>query len=72
MVRCGIRLYGLTRSIHVTAGGFWAVAAWKTRVISFKSMPQGHGISYGHRLSHAEGERIGAIAVGSMGMACGA
>jgi alanine racemase len=65
MVRCGIATYGLTPAASMTLPeGFVPSLAWKTRLISIKSMPQGHGISYGHRYHTREGERIGAIAVG--------
>jgi len=65
MVRCGIAMYGLPPAASMTLPeGFTPALAWKTRLISIKSMPAGHGISYGHRYHTREGERIGAIAVG--------
>ncbi len=65
MVRCGIAMYGLPPAAGMSLPeGFLPALAWKTRLISIKSMPEGHGISYGHRYHTREGERIGAIAVG--------
>ncbi len=65
MVRCGIALYGLTPATTMQLPeNFKPALTWKTRLISIKQMPAGHGISYGHRYYTKEGERIGAIAVG--------
>ena len=65
MVRCGIAMYGLTPAAGMNLpDGFTPALAWKTRLISIKSMSEGFGISYGHRYHTKEGERIGAIAVG--------
>ncbi len=65
MVRCGIAMYGLPPAAGMNLpDGFTPALAWKTRLISIKSMSEGFGISYGHRYHTKEGERIGAIAVG--------
>ena len=65
MVRCGIAMYGLPPAASMRLpDGFTPALAWKTRLISIKSMSEGFGISYGHRYHTKEGERIGAIAVG--------
>jgi len=65
MVRAGIALYG-----HPPGGstslppGIIPAISWKTRLISIKCLPAGHGVSYGHRYHTQKEERIGVIAVG--------
>ena len=65
LVRAGIALYGHPPS-HETAlpGGIAPAISWKTRLISIKELPAGHGVSYGHRYHTRANEKIGAIAVG--------
>jgi alanine racemase len=38
--------------------------SWKTRLISIKTLPAGHGVSYGFKYYTEKEERIGVIAVG--------
>ncbi len=65
MTRVGIALYGLPPSHEVQLPeGIQPALAWKTRLISIKTFPAGHGISYGFKYFTSKDERIGVIAVG--------
>ena len=65
MVRTGIALYGLPPSQQLSLPeGIHPALSWKTRLISIKNLPSGHGISYGFRYYTSREERIGVIAVG--------
>ena len=65
MVRVGIALYGLPPSREVgVPNGIKPVLTWKTRLISLKKLPAGHGVSYGFKYYTKREERIGVIAVG--------
>jgi alanine racemase len=44
--------------------GFVPALSWKTRLISLKTLPAGHGVSFGHRYVTQAAERIGVIASG--------
>ena len=64
-LRPGNAIYGLNPSPEVVLPeNFKRALTWKARIISIKTFPPGHGISYGHRY-HTKGyERIGVIPVG--------
>jgi len=65
IVRSGIALYGIPPSNETTLPAeFKPVLSWKTRVISIKTLPSGHGVSYGHKYKTNTNERIGVIAAG--------
>lgn len=65
MVRVGIALYGLPPSNEVALpDSIMPALAWKTRLISIKELPAGHGVSYGFKYYTEKDERIGVIAVG--------
>jgi len=65
LVRVGIALYGLPPSKQVgLPDGIRPALHWKTRLISLKTLPEGHGISYGFSYYTKKEERIGVIAVG--------
>lgn len=65
LVRLGIALYGLDPSHDApTPPEFQKVLSWKTRLVSVKTLPAGHGVSYGHRYHTRADECIGVIAVG--------
>jgi alanine racemase len=65
LVRAGIVLYGLPPSNEVKIPeAIKPVLAWKTRLISLKTLPAGHGVSYGFKYYTKKEERIGVIAVG--------
>jgi len=65
IVRVGIALYGLPPSQAVPLPiDVQPVLSWKTRLISVKTLPLGHGISYGFKYFTKRAERIGVIAVG--------
>lgn len=65
LVRPGIAVYGLHPSEKATLPlRFHPALSWKTRLISVKTLPQGHGVSYGHRYYTSQSERIGVIAAG--------
>jgi len=65
MVRAGIALYGHAPA-HGTPlpDGIYPIVSWKTRLISIKQLPAGHGISYGHQYHTQNNEKIGVVAVG--------
>lgn len=65
LIRCGLALYGLSPSdaTHLPTG-IKPTLSWKTRLISIKQMPSGHGISYGFKYFTKNSERIGVIAAG--------
>jgi alanine racemase len=65
LVRVGIALYGLPPSNQVCLPARIRPAlSWKTRIISIKKLPAGHGVSYGFKYYTKKEERIGVIAVG--------
>lgn len=65
LVRVGIAVYGIAPSSHVHLPvGVKTCLTWKTRLISIKTLPAGHGISYGFNYITKRQERIGVIAVG--------
>ncbi|MCJ7520276.1 MAG: alanine racemase [Anaerolineaceae bacterium] len=65
LVRVGIALYGLPPSDQVRLpDGVTPALSWKTRLISIKTLPAGHGVSYGFKYYTKKEERIGVIAVG--------
>ncbi len=65
LTRVGIALYGLPPSHEVQLPpGIQPALAWKTRLISIKTLPAGHGVSYGFKYFTSKEERIGVIAVG--------
>ncbi|MBM3126914.1 MAG: alanine racemase [Chloroflexi bacterium] len=65
MVRTGIAIFGLPPSQAVTLpDGLRPALSWKTRLISVKTLPPGHGVSYGFKYITKKEERIGVIAVG--------
>ena len=65
LVRAGIALYGHQPSSETPLpDGIAPAIAWKTRLISIKDLPAGHGVSYGHRYHTQKMEKIGVVAVG--------
>mgnify|MGYP001010569595 CR=1 FL=1 len=65
IIRPGIALFGLHPSEQaLLPDGFLPALSWKTRLVSVKELPSGHGISYGHRYVTQKMERIGVIATG--------
>jgi len=65
LVRAGIALYGYPPSSETNLpNGIRPALSWKTRLISIKELPTGHGVSYGHKYHTSSRERIGVIAVG--------
>jgi alanine racemase len=65
MVRCGISIYGLHPSPEtILPQGFKKALTWKTRLTSIKTLPPGHGVSYGFHYYTTHEERIGVIAIG--------
>lgn len=65
LVRCGIAMYGLCPSSEaVLPDGFRPALSLKSRLISVKNMPGGHGISYNHRYVTRREERVGVAAIG--------
>lgn len=65
MVRSGIAIYGLHPSDEAPLPeGFRAALTWKTRLVSLKELPAGHGVGYNYRYVTRGKERIGVIPVG--------
>jgi len=65
LIRAGIVLYGHPPSSQMKLpNGIASAISWKTRLISIKKLPRGHGVSYGHKYHTKSDERIGVIAVG--------
>ena len=65
LVRSGILLYGLDPSDEVPApGNLRPALAWKTRVAQVKTLPPGHGVSYGPEYTTTSEERLAVLAVG--------
>ncbi len=65
MVRMGIALYGLNPSDETPCPpGFRPALAWKAVVTQVKTLPPGHGISYGGEYVTAETETIAVVPVG--------
>jgi alanine racemase len=65
MVRCGISIYGLHPSPEtILPQEFQRALTWKTRLTSIKTLPPGHGVSYGFHYYTTHEERIGVIAIG--------
>jgi len=65
LVRIGITLYGLPPTAGMQLPlGIEPALSWKTRLISIKTLPAKHGVSYGFKYFTKSEERIGVIAVG--------
>jgi alanine racemase len=65
LTRCGIAALGLPPIPDLPLpAGFTPALAWKTRLVSLKSLPAGHGVSFGHKYITRGVERIGVIAAG--------
>jgi alanine racemase len=65
LVRTGISIFGLSPSQAVTLpAGIRPALSWKTRLISVKTLPPDHGVSYGFKYVTQKEERIGVVAVG--------
>jgi alanine racemase len=65
LIRPGIAIFGLHPSPQATLpDSFKQALTWKTRLISIKNLPPGHGVSYGFRYITSRQERIGVIPVG--------
>ena len=65
LIRCGTLSNGLNPSpqTHLPTG-FQRALSWKTRLTSVKTLPKGHGVSYGFHDDTPKEERIGVIAIG--------
>ena len=65
MVRMGIALYGLHPSDDVPCPpDFIPALAWKAMVMQVKTLPPGHGVSYGSEYITKEAETVAVIPVG--------
>jgi alanine racemase len=65
LTRCGISAFGIQPSQTTPIpGSFKPVVEWKTHLISAKTLPAGHGVSYGFSYYTKKEERIGVIAIG--------
>ena len=65
MVRPGIAIFGLDPSPDTRLPeGFKPALTWKARLTSVRTLPPGHGVSYGSVYVTSEEERIGVIPVG--------
>ena len=65
MVRPGIAIYGLDPSPETKVPGtFQPALTWKARLTSLRTLPPGHGVSYGSVYVTSDDEKIGVIPVG--------
>ncbi len=65
MVRTGIAVVGLQSTADMPQfDGIRPAMAWKTQIISIKTIPAGEGVGYNHRYFTKAAERIGVIAAG--------
>jgi alanine racemase len=65
LVRLGIALYGLHPSAAVPCPpDFRPALAWKAQVTQVKTLPAGHGVSYGHYYVARRPETVAVVAVG--------
>ena len=65
LVRCGISIYGLNPSQEtLLPEDFQRALTWKTRLTSIKTLPPGHGVSYGFHYYTSREEKIGVVAIG--------
>ena len=65
LTRCGISAFGIQPSPTTPLPEqFKPVVEWKTHLISVKTLPPGHGVSYGFSYHTRKEERIGVIAIG--------
>jgi len=65
LVRMGIALYGLHPSDEVPCPpSFIPALTWKARVAQVKTLPAGHGVSYGAEYRTTQPERVAVIPVG--------
>ena len=61
----GIAIYGLNPSSDTPlTEDFRPALTWKARLTSLRTLPPGHGVSYGHKYVTSGDERIGVIPVG--------
>ena len=65
LVRSGITLYGLDPSGDVPCPpGFTPALTWKARIVQVKTLPPGHGVSYGPEYVTSDSERVAVVPVG--------
>ena len=65
LVRSGIAIYGLDPSDDVPCPpGFIPALTWKARVIQVKTLPPGHGVSYGAEYVTTTTETVAVAAAG--------
>ena len=65
LVRSGIALYGLNPSGDAPCPpGFRPALAWKARVMQVKTLPPGHGVSYGAEYVTTIEETLAVVAAG--------
>jgi alanine racemase len=65
LVRSGIALYGLDPSSDVPCpAGFTPALTWKARVVQVKTLPAGHGVSYGAEYVTTGLETVAVVAAG--------
>jgi len=64
IVRPGDLLFGMSPTGEALPDGFKPALTWKARLISLRSFPAGHGISYGSTYVTQKEERIGVMPTG--------
>lgn len=65
MVRTGISIYGISPSKQtILPAGFKPALAFKSRLTSVKTLPAGHGVSYGHHYFTPQEQCIGVVGAG--------
>lgn len=65
MVRTGISIYGISPSKQtILPGEFKPALSFKSRLTSVKTLPAGHGVSYGHHYFTPQEQCIGVVGAG--------
>ena len=65
LIRVGIAMYGLPPSPDVALpDGIKPALEWKSVLASIKTLPPGHGVSYGHQYFTSGSEKIGVVPLG--------
>jgi alanine racemase len=65
LIRVGIAMYGLSPSSEVDLPvGIKPALEWKSVLASIKTLPAGHGVSYGHQYFTSSTEKIGVVPLG--------
>ena len=65
LVRLGVAAYGLNPFLPTpNVVALEPIASWTTKLLNIKTLPPGHGVSYGAEYRTSENQRIGVVPVG--------